>query len=718
MKKLKFTLALLLTLAIVFAAAACTVTLEKISLKDGTLAKEVTVGETLDTSKVEIIATYSDKSTKTIKAGDKDLKIGTISTDTEGPKTLTITYMDKSIDVVITVKKPNDPNADLEIVQVNMPDFVADYNHAIAEKATAKRTEFFVRDDGYYVGDDNEFRFKPTVIIEDDGFPIDADYSLLDAEITIEIKGESGYTTVDEDEYVEVLGYGSYQFKEIAVGKTIKFTVKPFIIGYPEKANKGVSFEFTVVDGWNAYSATDFAMIEYDRMATNIEYSNLNKTLAAAWVEYKQEKGLPTDIKTNAVIMQGNISITKDDLPSIFFFNEEDLSTSDSDYDRTLGSLRDSRDIFERGILPGETFEFIGNYFTIDASKLPLVTREGEKGDKVSAVGSVVSHTTLFKLRGKNRSVEDESQRGTATFKNLYMIGNSNRSDENDGKLSGGLINHKVRDLDFTIKNSIALQWFITYFPEGTKDNASNGDGKFDTTRYLIDSCKAYDNYNSFLYVWGGGNLDEGNFFTIKDSEMIGAGGPVMICDHSNSDYSDGGYPANVKVINSKLESFVTGGEGWFQLVGATTIASQITAMDALFRANGKTFLNGDEFNFISIFKANNDSATGLINYPTIKGFLQIDDRTPLDFGQGSSVSSQTVKSYLTGLSTTGAPVFQSSVGGVATYLNGASLVKLPMPGTAVAADDDLFKGDYLNIYIGDSKQPGFMGAMFGYYEV
>ncbi len=674
-------------------------TLQSISVKPGTIATSVEQGKALDTSKAVIIAHYSDGSENEITVSDPDLKIGAFSTAEVGKFDLHISYKDKECNVNIEVTA-KDEYASYEIVEVNMPEFVADYRNAIAEKPEeSKRTEFYVRDDGYYVGDDNEFKFMPSVLVEKDGFDIETDYSLLDAQITVEVKGDD-YQQVNAEEYVNTVAYGSYKFNEIAVGKQIRFTVKPFIKNHPDSGSESVSFEFKVIDGWNAYTATDLAMIEADRL--ELEDNVQNKESAKGWEEFKKAHGLPLDHKASAVIMHNNINITKDDIPSVFFFNENEVSPTDSDYERAVGSLKDSREIYQHNVLPGEHFELIGNYFTMNAGALPLVVRERHPGT-IKEPGTVISHATLIKFRGKNKDIKDDTPRGSAVIKNIYLVGNSNRSDENNGILSGGLINHKMRDVDASVENCISVKWFITYFPERTYG---------DVTEYDINQCKSYDNYNSFVYIWGGGDYTQNKFFTIRNSEMIGAGGPVMILDHCNSQREDGGYPTNVKVTNCKLESVVSGQEGWFTLVGATALVNPIKGMDQIFNAYQRKFLKDGKFNFIAVFKANNDGDS-LISSAPIKGYLQIDDNAPLDFGQGTPA----VLAHLSNLKKKGVPIFQSSTGGVG-YFDGKILKNIAAGNVAVKPDDPLFSGDYLNIYIGNTQGDGFLGAMFEYYPM
>ena len=71
-------------------------------VKSGTLATAVVKGEQIDTSKVEVVLTYKDKTTKEVTAAD--LKFSDVDTSTTGEKDLTITYEKENYSFVVKVK--------------------------------------------------------------------------------------------------------------------------------------------------------------------------------------------------------------------------------------------------------------------------------------------------------------------------------------------------------------------------------------------------------------------------------------------------------------------------------------------------------------------------------------------------------------------------------------------------------------------------------------
>ncbi|MBR2971246.1 MAG: bacterial Ig-like domain-containing protein [Clostridia bacterium] len=737
MKRVKFFTALIFVCLLAFCAVACNLgeKIDKIEIKSGTVATEITVGDTLDTSSLTVTVYFADGTTKEVSG--EDLTIGQIDTASVGQKVLTVTYKDLEAKININVKAAPvvNPNSTLDIIAVKS-DLKLEYTSNIANKVN-KEEQFANQADGYYVGDDNEFIYKPRAEEASKGYPRSISEDLLDMEISLSVMDEDGgfNNVANAGTYVTTNGYGMFDFNEEAIGKTFSLTVIPFVKEFRETTNsRNVSetITFTVIDGWNAYTVADLSMIDNRSESSENEEEAAR---AAAWNTYKTEKGLPVDVAPNAVIMHSDMTVTASDIPSIFFYNEgdEDIKSSDDDvrgvegYVSPVGSLRDYEDIYNRYVGADKTFAFIGNYFTLNAETVPVVIREN--GDLTKA-GDVQGHSQLIRFHG-DRGVPSDKTIGKVDMKNIYILGNANRTE--NMLAGGGLISHKARNVDATIQNVIAREWYITFFSEADGEN-----GVPDTTLYTVKDSKAYDNFNSFVYVWGGQNN------TFEDCEMIGAGGPVMIVDHvlgkdngteaTDDDRPDS--PADVKIRNCNLKSIVTGTEGWFQSFEATPLAAALKDLNGLFTQYGKSILvsgNGTitgniqsdvYFNLVVITKSG--SAQGM-TFEQIANSIQIDDGQPLDFGTKASedTNSYMLKAHLDGLLGFEAPlkaVFQSSAGGVA-FTDGQTPAPVRLTGMAnppyapiTDATDSVFDGDYLNTYIGGAGD-GYMGAIFRYYD-
>ena len=76
-------------------------TLSSISIDPSSVANKIFVGQTLDTSAVKAVATYSDNSVKTINTSS--LTVSSVDTSTAGQKTLTVTYEGKSATLTVNV---------------------------------------------------------------------------------------------------------------------------------------------------------------------------------------------------------------------------------------------------------------------------------------------------------------------------------------------------------------------------------------------------------------------------------------------------------------------------------------------------------------------------------------------------------------------------------------------------------------------------------------
>lgn len=576
-----------------------------------------------------------------------------------------------------------------DIENVGAPEFVTDYYGNIDEKDN-KRNEFMDREQGYAVGADNEFKFFPELYAYDQQdqpveltkYPI---VSILEQKVVgnyVTLAGAAlrDIVTIDEEN-------ATYKFSEEAVGHEFRLTVRPRGAKYATLERFKVEFEFKVVAGFNVYTQEDLH-----------HYDNMNEQ----WASYRTEKGL-VQKEISGIILQNDIKVVANDLPSGFFYLEgdEDVKTGDADYSRVIGSIRDFSSLYSRAIGEDEDFVFNGNYFNIDFSEMPYVVREGSGGRIDAEPGKVVSHATLL-TAGAAEGLEEDEKVGKFTLKNVSLKGNANRTEE--GEKSGGLIFNKMWKTNAHVYNNIATQSFTFYFAE------------LNTPSLLIEKTRAYDSFSSMLYSWGGAD------FEIRDSELIGAGGPIIIADHVGPG-SDGteGYPSNTLITNSVVESLVSGTENWFKLVDATTAATQLRDLGMAFPLLGKNgileskMINDIEvphFNLIAVMKSS--EAQG----PTsdkIRGTFQIDEGEKLDF---DGLFIQT--SIAHGISLK-APRFQSTGGEVAIFA-GPELGFIDLYGQPIPTPEggkNHFSGDYINLYLNidlgeDRTSDGFMGIVFG----
>lgn len=611
------------------------------------------------------------------------------STSEETPST--------SVDPSTSTEQPSDSGSDgtsqggieqqVTILQIDAPAFVDSYRANIGEKSN-KRNEFMDRGQGYFVGTDNEFRFFPEVLATDDedqiveitNYPMNTKVELKVLGEFVEQKGSNleELVTIDKEN-------NTYKFSEEAVGESIRLTVWPEGSIYENKERFQTSFAFEVAKGFNVYTQEDLH-----------HYDNLNEE----WVAYRSEKGL-TQIDINGVILHNDIKIKAEHLPKGFFYQEtdSDVKQDDGDIDRVVGSLRDFKYLYHRGFEGEEEFVFNGNYFNFDFSAIPLIVRENGRID--ASAGKVVSHSAVLGA-GKEAFLPEGVEPTKFTLKNMSIIGNANRTEAVEK--SGGVIFNKMWSVDAEVYNTIITQAFTFYFPH------------FHTPKMLINKSRGYDSFSSMFYNWGGSNL------IIRDSEFIGAGGPVIISDHVDHDNDgEGGYISGTVVENSVLESFVSGTENWFTLVGAAAAATQLTGVGMFLSQYGTNGIlrtveiEGKpvaQFSLIGVIKSSKMQG---VAFDKIQGTFKVDENTPLDFRSPlmNATAGQDVR----------APRIQSGDGrfvimgqqGDQQFLIDP-LTEQMVPTYAVS-NTNVFGGDVLNIYFniqtGEVPDAGFMGLIF-----
>ena len=154
---------------------------------------------------------------------------------------------------------------------------------------------------------------------------------------------------------------------------------------------------------------------------------------------------------------------------------------------------------------------------------------------------------------------------GNVNIKNVTVIGNGDLS--SDDKYMGGLITFKYGLVNFNASNILTSKSFTTFMCELNTEGIENV-----KTKTVIDRCKAYDSYNSMLYIWG----VEDN--TITNSVMKRAGGAIALLDEVNAadrDAKNHGTP-KVKCYNVDLDNPVTGLEPWFNAHKATSLVQML----------------------------------------------------------------------------------------------------------------------------------------------
>ncbi|MFA7110107.1 MAG: hypothetical protein WC160_01135 [Bacilli bacterium] len=623
----------------------------------------------VDLDEISITATFANGAL-TVEGSDLTFSPENLDTNEIGEFEITITYLTESVVWTYSVVDYE------EIDNIGAPQFVVDYFANKAEKAK-KQTEFMDREQDFVVGDDNPFIFFPTIYAFTDDVPVNV--TAYHSVSTVKEKRSGEWVLLSGSELesvVEIDDFAStYDFTEAAIGKEYQLTVRPYGEKYATSPDYSTSFEFRVEDGYNVYEQDDL-----------VHFNNYN----SLWDSYRTDNEI-TPVSINGIFFQNDIVIERDKLPDGFFYKESDVSSGDADYEWIIGSLRDGVDIYQRDIASGEEFVYSGNYFNLDYSSLPYVVRVGDpKGE----LGSIISHSSLMRAG----ILEDRASVGKFTLKNLSVIGNANRS-EDAAKTGGGMF-LKTSSVEVNVYNTIITSCYTTIISEYC--------GK----KVLIEKTRGYDSFSSLLYNWGV------NDYKVKDSEFIGAGGPVIITDFVDQDGDGEGYEPHTVIEDSVLRAFATGFERWFQLVGATLQAVPYIHQlgSTTFPAYGRTSITipsykdvaEPHFSIVGIIK---DGSVETLSTDPVKGRFQIDDKVGLDF-EGDFMN--TVENVLPGM-----PRFQSSdgqsailkmVSQTAGYLVDESEAQI-LP--YIDTNQNYFTGEYMNLYYNSGRGTGYMGIMF-----
>ncbi|MCQ2087853.1 MAG: Ig-like domain-containing protein [Bacilli bacterium] len=492
---------------------------------------------------------------------------------------------------------------------------------------TNKEEEFVEKGKTHVVGTENAISVLPDLKLMD--VETFTDYSngtgsiaKWDKDFIYTVKKVEGTTKVDPaqgDFEVTDNRAGKVKFNESAIGNTyeIKVTAGGLTPAQADRANASVTYEVSVVKGYNVYTAKELSYADQRASGEESRESHGGDiNFLANWAEFKTANGLDPDYHPECLVFQDNINITVNDIPSGFFYSAEDLKNSNDD--KSIGSLKDSVDIYKylgktaatpEGSIEN-TLKVYGNYFTMDCSSIPLIKRDS--GSKTE-VGRVISHGALFRIGNGSMDLQD-----------LKIKGNGKRAiNEEDRVYGGGLIIFKesTKTKLVSTTNLISRQCFITYFGE-----LPNEENPY-IPEFEIRKCKSFDNYNSFIYNWGG-------VCKAYDSIFGMCGGPVIIADHAdfsgdpetnNADqltYQIHGKAPESVFYDCTFDNYVAGTEAWFAQMGATGLVPQIKSMGDLMAPYGMTYVTNKNkvaslssaqdtvtmFNLIALNKVNGPS--------------------------------------------------------------------------------------------------------------
>lgn len=593
------------------------------------LATSYKSNDTVDFSNVTLDVVYDNEKSETLTVKEIDVALDSVQEGTqfvintdglasqtagnltvgEYDITATIVAFDQTIELG-TVKVAS-MWSQYKVIEFSEPSFISVYNSNAT--ITDSEDSFYNSDEIYTVGDDNPFKFKPTLtVIDETGSVIDPNTYItldnynLDVDVYLVRGGEE---TLADATYYNYSNF-AFDFTQEAIGETVRveLSLADFDKNVYGRDITPIEFTFKVEDGWNVYDALDLGRMNlvqdgftaqgYARaQSQNIFYDSESQSYVkifypTLWKEFLEEQGRNDLQPVKALFLHNDIAITTDSLPEEFFVTE----VAQDHY--AYGSLRDFTLIYGY-YLQDDDFTINGNYFTIDSSALPLSKSDGNSDSlKIFETSNeaIAGHTTLFNFYGKL----DNTTTSRGHIRNLNTIGNSGDYFGKEAIENGGaLIFVKSMHSTLEVENSIAKQYLIAWFGEQSVANVQEGVGNL-----YIDQVKTYDCFNSAIFAYASGEN------VITNSELKRFGGPAIFLISQADANNTNVVPSSFDVDdNTVIESYVAGDEAWFMLVKADGIAPIIPSLDgALVYSNNTIMQNiqsGEEttakFNLISV---------------------------------------------------------------------------------------------------------------------
>ncbi|MCD8201854.1 MAG: hypothetical protein LUD47_07310 [Clostridia bacterium] len=626
---------------------------------------------TIDFDAVTLTVTYDDGSTEILKNKEYDISDRQAASDTEfilntdglydevraGGKIAAgdykISFSIPSGRAIIkkgysrdwqTVTVGENYVSELSVFSYEEPRLKESFDTRSKEATSGKNTEdedkFYAPADEYFVGDDNEFVFKPVLNVMDRRTGSMGTFSDYGMELTVTLADEDGEkTNLDITDYLDgVDGFG-IDFSEAAVGKTFLVDISApegFEYNYNNEPLSGYSMYVTVGDGWNVYSALDLGMMnitssdfnrkeyvidgDYNQQLADFFWDEATETPVTKytdeiWAKFLGGKGYDDLSPVNGIYLHCDISITADDVPEDFMITESEAKWYSCNYDEMIGSMRDGVNLYQK-YLENDDFTLGGNLFTVDCSGLKwamtYIDTNGEFGHYKESKTDVYrgGRLSLFAVQGKVDKNIDPDTRPVATFQNLGGIGNSIDDSDVDGKEAGSYCFIDSLTSKTIVDNCHARKFLYGFRAEDSDDKYVN---------LTITHTKVYDCYFSAMRISRAARNE------VTESDFRRFSGPAVFqmseTEERGTEQFGGYYQCGVSFDDeTPLESFISGAEAWFVSSNATAIATYIELFDMLIQRCSvdqdgnptKTVLNEDgKINLKSLQHDTDDFAWG-----------------------------------------------------------------------------------------------------------
>ncbi len=621
----------------------------------------------IDWDKVGLTLTFSDYSTLDLTRGEIDPsrrnyspKEGEYSLVTSGlykedgslsegsyPVAYTYMYEGELYEGTYMVVVSSSPTSKYMVLDYENPNFENKYEGQLESVSStsdeSSEGNFYAAPAYFEVGADNPFIYKPsfTLLPLSGGATIDSSSSNYQVDYSVTKDGSA----VGSD-YVTYDGYFGFQFTEKAIGSsfTISMTPKFFTSDVSGNTLEAASITIKVCDGYNVYNALDLGRINLTSVPTSelssytngysepIFFDSATKSLVSRayseiWSDYFTQLGVSDAKETNGIYLINDIVVTDNNIPSDYFVSKEEMDAIGNGNSDVVGSLRDYSRIYTH--LLDTDFTLNGNLFSIDASSVSWGKTFYEEGMKTedyyydtNKTNFNPGHSNLFLFSGNSKTLTSSSF--AATVKNIESTGNTRgiltagtdeASIRNAEYASGSLIFCDSSSAPTIVENTIIKNYMIGYF---------SSDSVGETNCLDLEKSKIYDCYNSAVFI----RESESNY--IKSCDFARFGGPAIFLisnDLSTRDsegnvttrsFNRAGVTVNEDVT---ISAQLLGDEAWFTLVGATSMMSTISSMDAFFSGGNYPF-SGD-VNIKNLDLGDTMNAALQLLFPS--GFISID---------------------------------------------------------------------------------------------
>jgi len=409
----------------------------------------------------------------------------------------------------------------------------------------------------YHVGTQNYFEFFPHIWHNEAGANevVQGGYASTVRVYKRDINNGNQYIYLGEntEDYVDVRAdQGLFQFTNNAINEHYFFRITQQIASiydvwmHPDMAQDFfdnsiiVLDNIRVIDAYNAHNIEQFSQLDN---RDDIPHAN-------TYVNNDYWANTRTGLKINGLVLHNNLTLTIDDIPAGFFHGA----------DRENGLVGSSRylTLFNRINNDENTpFVFVGNYFHIDTSAVPLTDTRGAVLHG-PASNIPVSQVALFQISG--------IAGGEVYVKNIASTGNAPRS----------ALQRYARGLGFIRINGnvTAENIIITEHTKGVEVvSIAPRYTSLDEHRATLRYIRAFDLWREFMYAFH-------HDVDIHNSLIERTGGPAMVIAESWTAEAVRGPSA--RLFETTINNYNPARAAWFHLYGLTP-----TIMDFFFVDTG-----------------------------------------------------------------------------------------------------------------------------------